>query len=572
MNEIIKNDNWWEESRTFKKTKVEEYLNIDETLVELEKTSSVIRLEMNSIELPLFSKDPKRTKNEIKVYHFKTDKSSYLEIEAPAGSAIPGEFEERVFIALTKIMKKNDYKKQFIVTLNEIIDNLNVNNSFYISKIKKALVLLSKTNYTFKNSLYSNEAKGIIDKEIISTIMSITIITRKDSNADKVEQFDDKRVKEVYLISFTDYFYSNIIAKGYLAFDSEKLLAIDNSVSRSVYTMIEKWRGYELYLKRPVFFIARRIPLKWDKKNIGRTVKIIEKAFNDLKERELIKHFNIIKMKKWELAEVEIFFEESHNSIKRETFFSDKNNFKLDMFITSTEEKSKEIVEMDIRAILGLFPERVLAMKTFEGFVKKSVDDYGFDYVKGTAEYTILKNPKSYKSYMSKALEENWADEYITNKKIKNDKKSTYKEKEEERIEEAIIVQNYSYEDFEILTDKEKEGILLKTYESFLEESSANDNKTMKAIFEKSKKALIVKYMNENEIKEIIPKENNEIVNEYKTVTMFLLEVSKILIEKEISLDLENVAKIFKIFGEFENDIVRIEYNSDTKIGKIIIL
>ena len=68
-------------------------------------------------------------------------------------------------------MKKNGYKKNFIVTLNEIIENLNVNNSFYISKIKKALILLSKTNYTFKNSLYSNEVKGILDKEIISTII-----------------------------------------------------------------------------------------------------------------------------------------------------------------------------------------------------------------------------------------------------------------------------------------------------------------------------------------------------------------------------------------------------------------
>ena len=127
--------------------------------------------------------------------------------------------------------------------------------------------------------------------------MSITIITRKDSEADKVEQFDDKRIKEVYLISFTEHFYNNIIAKGYLAFDSEKLLAIENSIARSVWTMIEKWRGYELYLKRPVFFIARRIPLKWDKKNIGRTVKIIEKALDDLKSQKLIKHFTIIKEK-----------------------------------------------------------------------------------------------------------------------------------------------------------------------------------------------------------------------------------------------------------------------------------
>lgn len=572
MGEIVK-ENWWEESRSFKKTKVEEYLNIDETLVELEKTSSVIRLEMNSIELPLFSKDPKRVKNEIKVYHFKTDKSSYLEIEAPAGSSIPGEFEERVFIALTKIMKKNGYKKNFIVTLNEIIENLNVNNSFYISKIKKALILLSKTNYTFKNSLYSNEVKGILDKEIISTIMSITIITRKDSEADKVEQFDDKRIKEVYLISFTEHFYNNIIAKGYLAFDSEKLLAIENSIARSVWTMIEKWRGYELYLKRPVFFIARRIPLKWDKKNIGRTVKIIEKALIELKDQKLIKHFNIIKEKKWELAEVEVLFEESHNNIKRETFFSEKNNFKnLDMIITSTEEKSKEItinLKNDINDILKLFPERVLQMKTFEGFIKTSIDKYGFDYVKGTSEYTIMKNPKSYKSYLSKALDENWADEYITSKKNKENKKIVEVEKKEE-IEEAKIIQKYSYEDFDKFSNEAKESIESKVYAKFLEESNSNDNKTMRIIFEKSKKGLIVTYMNENE-SENEENDKNIFTDTFVSITTFAAYASKFLKDRNIKFDLINVMEIFKIFKEYEDENFKILYEEETNTGTIIL-
>lgn len=578
MSGIIKDENWWEESRSFKKTKVEEYLNIDENLVALEKSSSVIRLEMNSIELPLFSKDPKRIKNEIKVYHFKTDKSSFLEIEAPAGSSIPGEFEERVFIALTKIMKKNDYKKNFIVTLNEIIENLNVHNSFYIAKIKKALILLSKTNYTFKNSLYSNEAKGILDKEIISTIMSITIITRKDSDADKVEQFDDRRVKEVYLISFTEHFYNNIIAKGYLAFDSEKLLAIENSVSRSVYTMIEKWRGYELYLKRPVFFIARRIPLKWDKKNIGRTVKIIERALNDLKNQELIKHFNIIKEKKWELAEVEVFFEESHNNIKRETFFSEKNNFKsLDMIITSTEEKSKEIVigeEKNIDEILKMFPERVLQMKTFENFLKSSIDKHGFDYVKYTSEYTILKNPKSYKSYLSKALDENWADEYIASKKAKEIKKSIQEKiSKKEEIEEAKIIQKYSYEDFEKLSDEQKENTELKVYEGFIKESNSSDNKTMRGIFEKSKKGLIVDYINKNELEiEKSPIGEKIIVNEYVSKSKFLVEVLKISKERNIEFDIKNVAPVFNELYEYEDEFIIINYDEITKIGKIQIL
>ena len=603
MSEIIKPDNWWEESRSFKKTKVEEYLNIDETLVELEKNSSVIRLEMNSIELPLFSKDPKRIKNEIKVYHFKTDKSSFLEIEAPAGSSIPGEFEERVFIALTKIMKKNGYKKNFIVTLNEIIENLNVNNSFYIAKIKKALVLLSKTNYTFKNSLYSNEAKGILDKEIISTIMSITIITRKDSDADKVDQFEDKRVKEVYLISFTEHFYNNIIAKGYLAFDSEKLLAIENSVSRSVYTMIEKWRGYELYLKRPVFFIARRIPLKWDKKNIGRTVKIIEKALNDLKNQELIKHFNIIKEKKWELAEIEVFFEESHNDIKRETFFSDINNFKgLDMIVTSTEEKSKEIIisgENSIEEILRMFPERVVQMKTFEGFIKNSVEKHGFDYVKHTAEYTIMKKPSSYKSYLLKALEGNWADEYIAQKKSKENKKNKKEEMiNEAPIEEAQIVETFKYnwEDYLSLNPTLQSEIESAAYKEFLVQTKSIDNKIIRGIFEKSKNAFILNIMKNytfethSEIEKNIKEEpivfeekkkietlqefvqnSNEIINKYASITDFVVEVSKIAKEKNITFDLVNVVPVFKLFGEYESNDIKIVYNEETKEGTILI-
>ena len=77
------------------------------------------------------------------------------------------------------------------------------------------------------------------------------------------------------------------------------------------------------------------------------------------------------------------------------------------------EEKEKS----DISEILKLFPEKVLSMKTFETFIKNAVEKKGFDYVKGTAEYTVLKKPKSYKSYLSKALEENWADEHIANKK-----------------------------------------------------------------------------------------------------------------------------------------------------------
>ena len=184
---LIKKENWWEETRTFKKTIKEEYLNIDESLIELEKNSNIVRLELNAIELPLFSKDTKRVKNQIKVYHFKVDKSSFLEVEAPANYSIPGEFEERIFIALTKIMKNNNYSRKFVVSANDILENLGLSNKAYYKRIKEALLLLSKTNYTFTNSLYSNKESGIIEKQIVSSIMNITIISKKDKKAGEIE-------------------------------------------------------------------------------------------------------------------------------------------------------------------------------------------------------------------------------------------------------------------------------------------------------------------------------------------------------------------------------------------------
>ncbi len=560
----------FERNINFKKTRKEEYLNIDETLAELERSSSIIRLEMNSIELPLFSKDSRRVKDQIKVYHFKTDGSSYLEIEAPAGYSIPGEFEERVFIALTKIMKKHNYSRKFVVSANEILENLNVTNPIYFKKLKIAMELLAKTNYTFMNSLYSNEANSLIDKKVHASIMDITIFTRKDKEAKNIEQFDDGRIKEVYQISFSDYFYNNIVQKGYLAFDSEKLLSIDNSIARSVWTMIEKWRGYDLYLRRPIFFIVRRIPLKWDKKNVARTVKTIEKALHELKEFNLIEDFAIIKERKWELAEVEVRFTETHNKVKRDTFYSEKNEFKIDMFVTSTEEKIKEIeiIETNTDSILNMFPDRVLAMKTFENFIKRSIENYGFDYVKYTAEYIISKNPKNYKSYLSKALEENWADEYIARKQLKEQKSI---EKPIEIIEEAEILNKYSYKDFESYSEDLQEEITSKVYTGFLNEAQAQDNKIMRSIFEKSKKSLITKYINENEVIEET-QFKTEIKEEYVTVTKFLLEVSKLMKENNIDFDLENVATIFKIFGEFEDETLKISYDVETKIGKIQIL
>ena len=85
---------------------IEEFLNIDESLVALEQNKALVRMEMNIIEFPLFSKSNLVKTNQIKKYYFSSDKKSFLEVVPAVGTSIPGEFEERVFIALLKIFKK----------------------------------------------------------------------------------------------------------------------------------------------------------------------------------------------------------------------------------------------------------------------------------------------------------------------------------------------------------------------------------------------------------------------------------------------------------------------------------
>lgn len=562
-----------EEIKEIEKIYAEEYLDIDESLVELEKDRDIIRMEMNIVELPIFSKNSKRKKNQQMTYWFKHDKSSFVEVEPPAGYAIPGEFEERVFIALTKIMRNNNYNRSFYVTANEILEGLGVTNKAYYAKLKTSMYTLAQTNYRFKNSLYSAELEGIIDDLILTHIMDVRIITRTSKEEEAQDKFADRRIKEIYKITFTEDFYKNIVTKGYLAFDSELLLKIENSIARTIYTLTEKLRKYELYLKRPVYFIARRIPLKWDSRQLKRTMNVIEKALNELKALDLIKDYNIIKLKKWDLAELEIFYEEKHNKTKKDNFFAEKNEFKsIELLIHSTEEKQVDNEDVDTENIIKLLPERAKVMKTMEKFIEDSIKKHGYEYVYYTCEYVVMQNPVSFKAYLTKALNENYADEYIAKKKIK-EQKMTF-EKNKEICEEAQIVEvvKYSYEDFEKYSENLKIEISAKVYETFLIQAEANDNKVMRDIFEKTKKSLIVDYINKNEIVEEKETIGTEIVEEFVTVTKFLLEVSKIMNEKEIPFDLENVAKIFKIFGEFEDEAIRIEYDMESKIGKIKLL
>ena len=96
---------------------IEENIYIDEKLI---KNKNLIRVDINIVEYPIFSKNTKRKINQIIKYYFNSNRDTYITVTPVAGDYIPGETEEKVFIALMKIMKQKGMPRKFIITAIEL--------------------------------------------------------------------------------------------------------------------------------------------------------------------------------------------------------------------------------------------------------------------------------------------------------------------------------------------------------------------------------------------------------------------------------------------------------------------
>lgn len=517
---------------------IEEFLDIPEEKIGKEREKHLVRFDMNMVEYPIFSKNKHRKENQVIKYYFNQKKDKYIEVRPASGSYIPGDFEEKVFIALTKLMRDRKYGNEFVVSVSEIIQNLNIENTNtkrgIAKRIKEAILRLTQTSYTFKNTLYSNKANKIIEDTIVTNIMSVRIITKKDKISNEIEHFADGRIKEVYKISLSKPFYENLLRKGYLVYNSELLLEIDNAVARTIYMLLNKWRFNQLYLKEQVVFLMKRIPLKFDKGKLGRSVKVIENACNILQRMDLIEHFNIIKDSTWEEASIEFFFEEHHNYLKQENFYEDRNTFN-NLQISFTEEKNildnnliivPEVSNEIIEEIFNLLPSKAKNLVTMEKTIRESIEKFGIERVKSSAIYTKKQKATKIRSYFLKTLEHNW-DKEIKEKTC--NKISIYpKENFEEKNENKEII-NY----FNNLTSKEKEDIESNVYKKYIADCGM-EGKAQKIAFKGAKEILIVNYL----------KEKNYISRKTK--------VDEITLDsKEIILDLDEIRKKVDIHLEF---------------------
>lgn len=573
-------DVWWQETIDTPETEyVEENFYVEESLV---KNKELIRMEMNLIQLPIFSKNTKRKVNQVVKYFFNSNRDTYITVTPTAGNYIPGEMEEKVFIALMQIMKEKGMPKQFIISGSNLRDKLKLNTARYGDIIRSSLLRLSETNYKFKNTMYSSELKGTINKEVSTPILTLEIITLSLKQNEKYRKvFDDKRIKEVYKISITDHFYSNIIQKGYMVYNSRILLEISTSTARTVYMLIEKLRFEKTELKIDTIFLIKRIPLKFDKAHLSQTVTTLKKALNELKDKNLIEDFKIIKESTWEKSEIEIFFHEKSKEEKQQRFFEDRNDFRkllTETTVSDTEHEmieNAEVVENNtliqstvvvvtqemIDKILELMPSKAKNLKTMPKTIREAILEYGYLKVESVAIYMKKNKVEKVRAYFIKALENNWCEDeavviQMPKKDVLNDSQGFVKQDESQKNYEKEL------EYFLSLSSEEKEELQEKVYKAYIKECG-QETKIQKLAFNAAKNRLIAEYILKNNllkseksklvIKEI-PKENEidlkiiEDINYYNNYISNNIELYKVVfnlseerirdIKKEILLEL----------------------------------
>jgi hypothetical protein len=223
--------------------------------------------------------------------------------------------------------------------------------------------------------------------------------------------------------------------------------------------------------------------------------------------------------------------------------------------------------------------------------------NYDFTFVKYTAEYTVLNCKVSYIKYFKDALTNNWADEYIAKKKVKE-----VKVEKNSIIENAIIIEEnqeyekkFSWTDFEELSMEDQNKLEEIAYNKYLAETNSIDNKITKGIFEKTKKGLITKLYDEFiQIKnqnhddqrivdiKVVEKEPEKQLSDgnnrkfdymelelksYPGIAKFTSELYLLVKKRTKEIELMDIASSLKVFKEYEDDYYYARFDEKTNLG-----
>ena len=467
----------------------EQHYDLDK---ELEKDDSIFRYEFNLIELPIFSKNDKVKNGISKKYVFSEKDNSYIAI-IPSNSPfarsnkILQEFDETIFYAimrLSRIQKSKNVITDYF-TLIEIA-KLRYDGK-QLDRTKDSIERMKNNLIEISHAFYDAKAgKGRINKNI-NLLQSVQIITfeeyqelPKEKQKEYESYFRNSKIKEILILTISDEIFQNIENKGYLNFDAEKLLRIDNAVARKLFVLLMKWQGWEkkTNIIRSCRFIASRIPLSFENKNIGWTIKTIERSCCNLKKLSLIKEFNFIRTKPLTNSsiEFELFTTHDHDLLddNKQKLICMTNQFLAietgherlqiqneDEFIELTEKvikqetidikpsnisiTSKEPSQLTFDSIYETDPSKELSnlfnllppdhrkQETIRAIIYKCSKRMGLDYVRRNIEYSNKNSKTNYRAYLVEALKNDYGLGLQEDKK--QERKVTVK------IEEGMLIE-----------------------------------------------------------------------------------------------------------------------------------
>jgi len=311
-------------------TKIElEEINYDlDSDTELENNTDLIKYEFNMIELPFFTKDKKVDEGRARKYIFSEKNQSYMMV-SPSGKPglishkIPQEFDEKIFYGILKLSREQGGPE----VITDYFTLAKVSGVHYndLTRIKDSLERLSNCNVELQNLVYSAEHKmkmrGKEPFPILQHALTYTfekVLKIPEDKREKYQKcFRNSKINEILVIEFGSFMYRNLEKKGFLYFDQKKLLEIKNATARKIYLMITKWKGWENknYIRRSCRFLASRIPLSWESRNIANTLKSINKSCEILKEKELIGDYDFVKTKPVGNSYVTFIFNSDNNMV-----------------------------------------------------------------------------------------------------------------------------------------------------------------------------------------------------------------------------------------------------------------
>lgn len=456
---------------------------------------SLIKYEFNLIELPIFSKNDKIKDHISKKYVFSAKDNSYVRV-SPSGipsllsNKILQEFDEIIFYAILK-MSRAQNSKTVITDIYTLLSEAKIgHHGDSYKRARDSIQRLKHCTIEVSNTFYDAKSRRAGFTREFNLIQTLDIISFDKLNELSEEEyfkykkyFNKRKIKDIIVLTINDYIMENIQYKGYLNFDTDALINIKNGTARKLYVLLMKWQGYEKKEKliRSCRFLASRIPLSFDKKNVSGTLRILDTACAQLKRLKLIKGYRLVRSKPLAESRIDFHFFSIHDhdlvqNPKRKLIW--KENQKLgaktgheDLQIEKVNEfDTDEVIDVDFHEKsfeLPAFVKTILPPETCRNpavvrKIMEKLDEHGNlgrKYVLEVLEYSMKKSnsAKGPDGFILKALDEGWGvtGSYSSKNKAVTSEKSI-------RHESASNDFNQIFKIIECLSDEEREVLRRK--------------------------------------------------------------------------------------------------------------